>query len=469
MPPGLLGLPADEQYARNLIGGRWTFPAFPFDYEVRSPLDGTVTTTVPLSSRLDVARAVTAAVTAAASWAADQARRAESLARLTAEIGRQAESLARLQALETGLAPEDSRAAIWATQRWCGNLVRSEPDITPRPAPGHPVAAGGASGHVLSWGLPFTEVACAVLPHLQAGRTAVIRPSLRAPLSAAAFAHLVTSLDFPPGVVNLVQGTGVDAGAALVSAPGLAALHVRAGERTLRQAARSAMVTGTPLSRLRAGGNVALVGRDAAPIPVAEAVTSALRLHSAGGPWGLPLLCVHESAADALLDAVLRMLDACRPAPLPAEPLRDRALAQIAALRRAGTVLRGGAVPDDARHRMGWLLPPTVIMAGAMHGEGGRMASGPAEPTGPVLTVVTWRSATEIAGAFRHPRYADGMACAWGLDAAEVDAAGLPHAVLLRESAPATALAAGTLPSAWTGGIRVPSHWEATALNLGEE
>jgi hypothetical protein len=171
------------------------------------------------------------------------------------------------------------------------------------------------------------------------------------------------------------------------------------------------------------------------------------------------LLCVHESAADALLDAVLRMLDGCRPAPLPAEPLRDRALAQIAVLGHAGgTVLRGGTVPDDARHRMGWLLPPTVIMAGAMHGEAGRMASGPAEPTGPVLTVVTWRSAAEIAGAFRHPRYADGMACAWGLDAAEVDAAALPHAVLLHESAPATALANGTLPPAWTAGIQVTSH-----------
>jgi len=442
----------DGRYARNLIGGRWTFPAAPFDYEVRSPLDGSVAATVPLSSRLDVARAVTAAMSAAASWAADHARRAGSLARLTAEIACQAESLARLQALETGLALEDSRAAIAATQRFSSLLARS--GRGGRPASGRG-GAGGATGHILSWGLPFTEVACAILPHLHAGRTAVIRPSLRAPLSAAAFAQLATSLDFPPGVVNLVQGTGVDAGAALAGAAGLAALHVRAGERTLGQAARSALVTGTPLSGLRAGGNVALVGRDADPALVAEAVARALRLHSAGGPLGLPLLCVQESAADVLLDAVLRALDACCPAPLPTGPLRDRALAGIAALRRAGTVVRGGAVPDDARHRMGWLLPPTVIMAGAMHGEGGRMASGPAEPTGPVLTVLTWRSAGEIAGAFRHPRYADGLACVWGLDAAEVEAAGLPHAMVLRESTPAIAFASGTLPPAWTAGIRV--------------
>src|SRR5215469_201480 len=115
----------DGRYARNLIGGQWTFPAAPFDYEVRSPLDGTVTTTVPLSSRFDVARAVTAAVSAAASWAADHARREESLARLAAEIGRQSEALARLQALETGLALGDSRAAVRATQRLAALLARS--------------------------------------------------------------------------------------------------------------------------------------------------------------------------------------------------------------------------------------------------------------------------------------------------------------------------------------------------------
>jgi hypothetical protein len=38
-----MSLPTEEQFARNLIGCRWEFPGIPFDYEVRSPLDGTVT------------------------------------------------------------------------------------------------------------------------------------------------------------------------------------------------------------------------------------------------------------------------------------------------------------------------------------------------------------------------------------------------------------------------------------------
>jgi acyl-CoA reductase-like NAD-dependent aldehyde dehydrogenase len=70
-------------------------------------------------------------------------------------------------------------------------------------------AALAVSGHVLSWGLPLAEVTCAVLPHPLAGHTAVIKPSLRAPMSAAAVAHLATCMGFPPGVINIVQGTGL--------------------------------------------------------------------------------------------------------------------------------------------------------------------------------------------------------------------------------------------------------------------
>ena len=117
-------------------------------------------------------------------------------------------------------------------------------------------------------------------------------------------------------------------------------------------------------------------------------------------------------------------------------------------------MLCGGTVPDDAAHRMGWLLPPTVVTAGAMKGGPGPHSRDTAagEPLGPVLTVVTWRSPAELAGTLSHPRYADAIACVWGLDDGELAAARLPHAVILREAAPATALHDASLPAAWIGG-----------------
>ncbi len=286
------GFPGDEHFARNLIGGSWQFPAVPFEYEIRSPRGGSVIAAVPLSSRLDVARAVRAARSAARSWAEDPELRRELLTGLVSRLGEFAGPLAELQSAETGLS---------------------------------------------------AAVTC-----------------------------------------------------------------------------------------LRAGGNVLVAGRDADAGDVASVAAGALRVHSAGGPLALPVLCAREEVAGALTEAVAASLAGCRPAPLPAEPLRDRALAMIAEQRAAGArLIRGGAVPDDARHRMSWIVPPTLLAAGHAGGPAGRAVLA-AEPTGPVLTIVTWRSPGDLAGLFAHPRYADGLACAWGLDDA--------------------ALAAGSLPPAWTGG-----------------
>jgi acyl-CoA reductase-like NAD-dependent aldehyde dehydrogenase len=229
-------------------------------------------------------------------------------------------------------------------------------------------------------------------------------------------------------------------------------LHVRAGTRTLGEAVRAAARSGTPLRCLRGGGNVAIAGPDADADQVAAAVAGALRVHSAGGPLGLPLLCVQDDAADNVIAAVLARLATCAPAPLPTEPLRNRALAQIAALgARGAAVLSGGEVPDDVRHRMGWIVPPTVLTAGAARDW--PVTGQPLdEPTGPVLPVLTWHSPSDLVGALTHPRYADGIACTWGLDDAELTATRLPHTVIMRERPPIAALAVGSLPAAWTDG-----------------
>src|SRR5262245_57032049 len=67
-------LPESDHFARNLIGGRWVFPAAPYDFQVRNPLDSTETAVVPLSSRFDVDRAVEAADAAGPQWRAPQWR-----------------------------------------------------------------------------------------------------------------------------------------------------------------------------------------------------------------------------------------------------------------------------------------------------------------------------------------------------------------------------------------------------------
>ncbi|GIH11388.1 aldehyde dehydrogenase [Rhizocola hellebori] len=431
----------EHEFARNLIDGQWVFPRAPYEFEIRNPRDSTVTAVVPLSSRHDVARAVAAADTAAPSWAAQPALRLHLVTQLVSQIETLAEPLASLQACESGLSQADSRKAVLALMGLCRRLL-----TVPR-------ADAGVSAHVLSWGLPLAEVVCAVLPHLLAGRTAVVKPSLRAPLSAVAFAHLTVGSGWPPGVVNVVQGAGADVAAEMFSTRGLAALQVRANDRTLAMAARSA--SGARLCALRAGGNMAIAGPDADPERVAAVAVEALAVHSVGGPLSLPLLAVHSSLGEAVTEAVLALLDKCRPAPLPAEGMRRKALAYLASMRAQGArILCGGAVPDDAAHRMGWLLPPTLVALGEpMDGSAG-------EPVGPVLTIATWRRPQEIVAGLNHPRYADGVACLFGVDPADLPVQ-LPQPTIVDSAGPLTALGDGALPPSWTGGLRIGPGYDA--------
>jgi len=460
-------LPGDEHFARNLIGGSWRFPAAPYEYEIRNPADSTITTVVPLSSRFDVARAVTAATDAVPGWSAAPARRAELLARLADELDRLAPRLVALQATESGLAAADAHTAVTGAAHLARTLAAAEAQVT-EPGPGAAdaraavtgaarlaralAAAGrpaGVTGHVLSWGLPLLEIASAVLPPLATGHTAVVKPSLRAPLSAAAFGYLAARAGFPPGVLNIVQGTADDVGAALLGTAQLSLLQVRGGDRLHTLAGRATAVTGVPLRGLRGGGNVAVAGRDADPAQVAAALAVAIRAHSTGGLLALPLLAVHADAADAVLDAVLAAVGTVAPAPLPTSALRDRATGRVESLRRrGGRVLTGGTVPDDTRHRMGWFLPPTVIGLGPVD-----PASHLGEPLGPVLTVATWRSPDDLARAFGHDHPADAVASTWAMTGADLAAARLPHQVILPGQPPAAAVHRGQLPAGWTAGI----------------
>jgi len=93
----------DELSNRNFIDGQWVFPAAPYDYEIRSPADSTISAAVPLSSRNDVDRAIVAAHHAQNGPWADTHRRNQLLAQLLNHLAELAPELARLQCIETGL------------------------------------------------------------------------------------------------------------------------------------------------------------------------------------------------------------------------------------------------------------------------------------------------------------------------------------------------------------------------------
>jgi hypothetical protein len=175
-------------------------------------------------------------------------------------------------------------------------------------------------------------------------------------------------------------------------------------------------------------------------------------MHSSGGPFGLPLLAVHRGEAGSLLPAILEQLSRTVAAPLPTEPLRRRALGRIRSLVDVGAeaLLGGRDLPDDVAHRMGWRIPPTVLMLGAADSPAAR-AERASVPLGPVLGVITWNRWEELGAAFTAARSRDGIASVCG---AFANAGSLPHGLVIRGVPAVSLLDRATLPAAWLGGVR---------------
>lgn len=435
-------LPTAELFRRNFVDGHWVLPAAAYEYEIFNPADSTVSASVALSSHHDVGPAIAAAHQAQDGPWADAEHRLRLLAQLLKHLAELAPELVQLQSIETGLSPADSAATIDATLRLARNILTRSVIDRPEPRP-------GVSGHILSWGLPYTEMLTGVFGALSQGMSVVVKPSMRGPFSPVAVALAASHVGFPAGVLNVVQGTGADVGAALISSPQLTQLHVHGNDDTLSRARRAGPRTQVPLSVLSAGGNAAIVYSDVNPDQITKlAVQTALavRIHSAGGPFGLPIVAVHQSVAATVLDALLaEVVDAGSPAPLPVEPLRWRAMERLDALRAGGgRVLTGGTIPDDIEHRMGWRIPATVVDLGrAQRAAPVLRAAG--EPIGPILTVVRWTDHDDLDALFTARRHLDGYAGSWGESAVDEEAFG----VTVREQGPLKAAHNGVVPSAW--------------------
>jgi betaine-aldehyde dehydrogenase len=203
------------------IGGQWFPPAGSEFLEVRSASTEDTVARVPASVPADVDRAVRAARAAFEPWARTApARRAEWLHAIHEGLKARGEEIARTIATEVGTPfklaqriqaalPVSSfglyakLAAEFAFEEELGNsLVVREPV--------------GVVAAITPWNYPLHQIAAKVAPALAAGCTVVLKPSEVAPLNAFILSEIVDAARLPPGVFNLVSGTGALAGEALV-------------------------------------------------------------------------------------------------------------------------------------------------------------------------------------------------------------------------------------------------------------
>lgn len=279
------------QSALNFIGGRFAEPAGGAWLTNVEPATGQVSGRIADSDERDITAAVDAAREAFPSWSRTPVpERAQMLERVAGLIDRHQEALARAESIDTGKpislarsmdiprAASNFRFFAGAIQHWKSESYRQElPGATPRTAM-HSVLRQpmGVVGLISPWNLPIYLLSWKIAPAIAAGNTCVCKPSELTPTTAFMLSELLGEAGLPPGVVNIVHGTGARAGAALVAHPEVKAISFTGGTATGAAISRVAAPMFKKLSLELGGKNPTLVFDDAdLDIAVPQAVRAA--------------------------------------------------------------------------------------------------------------------------------------------------------------------------------------------------
>jgi 5-carboxymethyl-2-hydroxymuconic-semialdehyde dehydrogenase len=216
---------------RNLIGGQDADGAGG-TFETHSPVDETLIAPVARGTAVDVDRAAKAAKAAFPAWAAlPGTARKEVLHRIADGIEARAEEIALCECWDTGQAWRFmSKAALRGAEnfRFFADLAPSARDGKSLPTSDHLNVTSrkpiGPVGVITPWNTPFMLSTWKIAPALAAGCTVVHKPAEFSPLSARLLAEICHEAGLPPGVLNLVNGLGEEAGKALTEHPDIKAI-----------------------------------------------------------------------------------------------------------------------------------------------------------------------------------------------------------------------------------------------------
>jgi aldehyde dehydrogenase len=204
----------------NFIGGQWVLPAKGRYTIHSSPINHEPLCEIARSSAEDVDKALEAAHAAKQAWSRTAAAvRASILNRIAERMTQNFELLALAEALDTNkpigeIRDVDVPLSINHFHHFA-NRIRG-----PERAPGEPDFAESLStdGHVISLNFPLLVAAWKMAPALAAGNCTVLKPPSGTPFSLLVLVDLIGDL-LPPGVVNVVTGSGSKVGKALTSSP----------------------------------------------------------------------------------------------------------------------------------------------------------------------------------------------------------------------------------------------------------
>ena len=370
-----------------------------------SPIDESVLGEIARGGQREVDAAVAAAQQAFPAWRAlGPAGRADALTRLADAIDARAEDLARVETRDNGALLRSHLRSVMPRVgmnfRFFADRLRelAHPAMEVR---GHRERItwdpAGVCAVITPWNAPLMLATWRIGPALAAGNTVVFKPPEWAPLTASLLADITRDAGLPPGVFNVVQGIGTEAGAALSAHPGIRRMSFTGSVPTAGKIAAATAPNIVPLS-LELGGKSPLVVFADADFDLA--VNLAVEQFDNAGQvcLGAFRILVEDSIHDRFVEAVVERAsqivqgdprdEATQVSCLVSRPHFERVNGFVSRARANGArVLLGGGPNDELG---GLFFRPTILTDVKPDSEIVKE-----EVFGPVLTVQTFSSEAE--------------------------------------------------------------------------
>ncbi len=412
MPQTKAKLNARPAVYRNYIAGRWVKPAGGEMMDNLNPADTReVVGRFPASTAEDVAAAVNAAREALPGWRRTPApRRAEILYRVGQILMERKRQSAIEMTREMGKVVKetggDVQEAIDMTFYTAGEGRRLHGYTTPSELPDkfamcvrQPI---GLCALITPWNFPMAIPSWKMMPALVCGNTLVIKPAEDTPLSTINLVKACIDAGMPPGVINVVMGTGVAAGAPLSAHQEVSLVSFTGSTATGRIVAETAARTGKHCSLEMGGKNVIMVMEDAD-----------LDLAVEGTVWGAfgtsgqrctaaSRIVVHRKVYKKFVDKLTERTRTLRigngldkhveMGPVINQPAVDKIMGYIAIGQQEdrAKLHLGGRRLAKGNHRYGFFIEPTIF-TDVMP----QMRIAQEEIFGPVLSVIPCRDLDE--------------------------------------------------------------------------
>ncbi|MGW0760937.1 gamma-aminobutyraldehyde dehydrogenase [Streptomyces sp. NPDC002814] len=400
--------PAQERLAAGaqFIAGRLTQGTSGRTHTVVDPATGEDVYTYELAGTDDVDAAVAAARAAFPGWAGTTpGERSDAMHRFAAVLADRAEEFARAESLQCGkplkLTREfDVPGTIDNTAFFAGAARHLQGQSAGEYSGDHtsyirrePI---GVVGSIAPWNYPLQMAAWKVLPAIAAGNTIVLKPAEITPLTSLLFAEAATEAGIPDGVINIVTGTGKEAGEHLVGHPDVAMTSFTGSTAVGKRVAEIATATVKRI-HLELGGKAPFVVFDDADLEAAVngAVAGAL-INTGQDCTAATRAYVQRPLYDAFVERTAALMDTVRLGdpfrsttdlgPLISHVQRDRVAGFVDRARAYARVVTGGEAPQNDL-KNGAYYRPTLIADAAQDSEIVQ-----SEIFGPVLVVLPFDS-----------------------------------------------------------------------------